>query len=308
VREALPQMAWRPGELWFEADVLWFRERPRSLGALAVAGGAIDLPRFDTGLEASRRRRFAAEAARKRRFATRTMPAAAVVIGSSVVLPLSGLRQRGVTSDGLPLPEDPPSLTFRLEHPMQARVPRLETHASAPESPRIAWHTATSIGLPYAGHLENGTQLPVEGPDWVTWNPNTDSRPNLPGRLYGHEHTIRTIMKVLARYRRAHPSAPRIVVGDISLHSGGVMDQHVSHENGLDVDVYYPRRDRWLQAPTSTAQIDRRLSQDLLDGFVAAGASKIFVGYATDLRGPRDIVTPYPNHENHMHVRFLDPG
>jgi hypothetical protein len=301
-------MAWRPGELWFDVDVLWFRERSRSLGALAVAGGAIDLPRFDTGLEASRRRRFAAEAARKRKFATRTMPAAAVVIGSSVVLPVSGLRQRGVAPDGLPLPEDPPSLTFRLEHPMQARLPRLETHASAPEAPRIAWHTATSIGLPYAGHLENGTQLPVEGLDWVTWNPNTDSRPNLPGRLYGHEHTIRTIIKVLARYRRAHPSAPRVVVGDISLHSGGVMDQHVSHENGLDVDVYYPRRDRWLQAPTSTAQIDRRLSQDLLDGFVAAGASKIFVGYATDLGGPRDIVTPYPNHENHMHVRFRDPG
>jgi hypothetical protein len=301
-------MAWRPGELWFDVDVLWFRERSRSLGALAVAGGAIDLPRFDTGLEASRRRRFAAEAARKRKFATRTMPAAAVVIGSSVVLPVSGLRQRGVAQDGLPLPEDPPSLTFRLEHPMQARLPRLETHASAPEAPRIAWHTATSIGLPYAGHLENGTQLPVEGLDWVTWNPNTDSRPNLPGRLYGHEHTIRTIIKVLARYRRAHPSAPRVVVGDISLHSGGVMDQHVSHENGLDVDVYYPRRDRWLQAPTSTAQIDRRLSQDLLDGFVAAGASKIFVGYATDLGGPRDIVTPYPNHENHMHVRFRDPG
>lgn len=87
-----------------------------------------------------------------------------------------------------------------------------------------------------------------------------------------------------------------------------VMDQHVSHENGLDVDIYYPRRDGWLQAPTSTAQIDRRLSQELLDGFVTAGASKIFVGYATDLRGPRDIVTPYPNHENHMHVRFLPPG
>ena len=23
-------MAWRPGELWFDADVLWFRERPSS--------------------------------------------------------------------------------------------------------------------------------------------------------------------------------------------------------------------------------------------------------------------------------------
>jgi murein endopeptidase len=49
-------------------------------------------------------------------------------------------------------------------------------------------------------------------------------------------------------------------------------------------------------------------TQGLLDGFVAVVASKIFVGYATDLRGPRDVVIPYPNHENHMHVRFRNPG
>src|SRR5262245_44101544 len=104
-------MAWRPGEIWFDVDVTWFHEKQRTLGALAVAGGVIDLPRFDTGLEASRRRRFAAESARKRRFATRTMPAAVVVIGSSVVLPMSALRQRGEAPDRRPLPEDPPSLT-----------------------------------------------------------------------------------------------------------------------------------------------------------------------------------------------------
>jgi hypothetical protein len=302
-------MGWRSGEVWFDADVLWFWERPADLGTLAVAGGAIDLPRFDTGLEASRRRRFAAEAARKRRFATRTMPAAAAVIGSSVVLPVSALRPRGGTQDALPLPEDPPSLTSLLESPLQLGARSTETQrASTSVSPRIAWHTALSSGLPYAGHLHDGTQLPVEGPDWVTWNPNTDSRPNLPGRLYGHEHTIRAIIEVLAAYRKTHPNAPRVVVGDISLRAGGVMDQHVSHQNGLDVDVYYPRGDGRLQAPTSTAQIDRRLSQDLLDGFVAAGASMIFVGYAIDLRGPRDVVVPYPNHENHMHVRFRNPS
>ena len=302
-------MGWRSGEVWFDADVLWFREQ-RSLGALAVAGGAIELPRFDTGLEASRRRRFAAETERKRRFATRTAPAIAVVVGSSVVLPVSALRQRGGAQDALPLPEDPPSLTFGLESPLQlpAKGPATQADASTADPPRIAWRTASSEGLPYAGHLHDATQLPVEGPDWVTWNPNTDSRPNLPGRLYGHEHTIRTIIEVLAAYRAAHPNAPPVVVGDISFRDGGVMDQHVSHQNGLDVDLYYPRRDGWLQAPKFTTQIDRRLSQDLLDGFVAAGARMIFVGYATDLRGPRDVVIPYPNHENHMHVRFWNPS
>jgi hypothetical protein len=30
----------------------------------------------------------------------------------------------------------------------------------------------------------------------------------------------------------------------------------------------------------------------------------VFVGYHTGLRGPEGIVIPYPNHENHMHVRL----
>jgi murein endopeptidase len=87
------------------------------------------------------------------------------------------------------------------------------------------------------------------------------------------------------------------------------MDEHVSHQNGLDVDVYYPRHDRALRAPTSTAQIDHELAQDLLDRFVAAGAHMVFVGYSVGLTGPSGVVVPYPNHENHMHVRFpLPPG
>ena len=82
------------------------------------------------------------------------------------------------------------------------------------------------------------------------------------------------------------------------------MEDHRSHQNGLDVDVYYPRLDRALRAPRTTAQVDRRLSQALLDRFVAAGAEIVFVGYRVGLRGPGGVVTPYPNHENHMHVRF----
>ena len=80
------------------------------------------------------------------------------------------------------------------------------------------------------------------------------------------------------------------------------------HQNGLDVDVYYPRLDRRLGAPISARQIDRRLSQDLLDRFVAAGARVVFVGFSAGLTGPSGTVVPYPNHENHMHVRFPLPG
>lgn len=56
------------------------------------------------------------------------------------------------------------------------------------------------------------------------------------------------------------------------------MDAHRSHQNGLEVDVHYPRLDSVRRAPRTTGQIDRRLAQDLVDRFVAAGAQMIFVG------------------------------
>ena len=305
--------------MWLDTEVLWFRERP----ALAVAGPAYvlhpaPLTPVETGLVASRRRRLAASATRRHRLATRTVPAVALVLGTATMLPIAAVRQGGVGESGSSLlAEDPPSLTFRLpgfrfelpEAPV-ARPSSKRTEArtlnGAEAPPRVEWSRATSIGLPYAGRLVEGTQLPVEGPDWITWNPVTDSSPNLPGRLYGNERTIRTILSVLAAYRAAYPDAPRVVVGDISFRGGGAMNEHVSHQNGLDVDVYYPRLDRWLRAPAAPEQVDRHLAQELLDRFVAGGARMVFVGYSSGLRGESDVVVPYPNHENHMHVRFTD--
>jgi len=241
----------------------------------------------------------------------------ALVIGSATMLPLAVFRDAGGRQGVGPLQADPPSLTFRLDR-LRFEVPGRAVAADGDSSPTappheatfepVEWNGATSIGLQYAGSLVDGTQFPVEGPDWVTWNPVTDSVPNLPGRLHGHERTIRALVSVLAAFRAAHVDAPRVVVGDMSFRSGGRMDQHVSHQNGLDVDVYYPRLDRRTSAPTSTGQIDRRLAQDLLDRFVRAGAKIVFVGYATGLHGASGVVVPYPNHENHMHVRFPQPG
>jgi hypothetical protein len=310
-------MGWRFDEVWLETDVLWFREQPQPSGAAAVAlpPGATDL--FDTlfapvptGLDELRRRRLQAQAARRRRLATRTVPAVALVLGSATMLPIAALRHRAAAQDLGPLLEDPPSLTFRAdEFGFQLpEKPAPPVRAPKTEAVRVEWHHARSVGLQYSGSLVDGTQLPVEGPDWVTWNPTTDSTPNLPWRLYGNEHTIRRILAVVAAYRAAHPEAPRVVVGDISLRHGGRMDQHVSHQNGLDVDVYYPRLDGHLRAPIATSQIDRTLAQDLLDRFVAAGAKMVFVGFSTGLQGPSGVVVPYPNHENHMHVRFRAPA
>jgi murein endopeptidase len=246
-----------------------------------------------------------------------------------VVVAIATLRSSADSASSVPT-EDPPSLTFRLVHagvepaerpslwgaayPREAVAPppppvRHASTARREAMPAIHWRHATSLGLPWSGSLVDGVQLPIDGPNWVTWDPLTDSVPNQPKRLYGNQRTIHAILAVTAAYHAAHPKAPRVVVGDISREGGGPMtDEHISHQNGLDVDVYYPRLDRKLRAPTATGQIDRPLAQDLVDRFVAAGAQMIFVGFSSGLHGPAGVVIPYANHEFHMHVRFPPPG
>jgi murein endopeptidase len=80
---------------------------------------------------------------------------------------------------------------------------------------------------------------------------------------------------------------------------------HRSHQNGLDVDIYYPRRDRRERAPRNVGQVDQRLAQDLVDRFVAAGAHFVFVGTGTGLSGPPGVVQAIAHHDDHMHVRIV---
>jgi murein endopeptidase len=314
-------MGWRPREIWLDTDVLWFREQVVAGPAAALTAPAfpsfpLEAVGLRTGLAESRVRR--AEL-RRRRNAKRTRTAA-LVIGPAVALSVAAPRLAGARGGG-GLAEDPPSLTFTrgsgragadaatIEHPAEGAAATAPVSQPAPEPvPTIEWREATSHGLQYSGSLSSGTQLPVEGPDWVTWNPVEDRVPNRPGRLYGNERTIRAVLAVAAAYRAAHPDAAPVLVGDISFAGGGPMEQHRSHQNGLDVDIYYPRLDGVLRAPVTKEQIDRRLAQDLVDRFVAAGAKIVFVGYSIGLRGPSEVVVPYPNHGDHMHVRFPQPG
>src|SRR5262249_33830615 len=186
-------MTWRQNELWLETDVMWFRD---AMPAPALAADALDalLRPVATGLEASRQRRLTAQAARRRRrLATRTVPAVALVVGSATMLPIAWLRHGDGVRVAQPLQEDPPSLTLRLDDlftdvtAVEAEVRRgagvilraPDRSAAKPEHGRAAdlagveWRRSTSVGLPYSGRLIDGTQLPVEGPDWVTWDPIT---------------------------------------------------------------------------------------------------------------------------------------
>jgi murein endopeptidase len=99
-------------------------------------------------------------------------------------------------------------------------------------------------------------------------------------------------------------------VGDLSRPHGGNFGKqfgglgHASHQNGLDADVYYPRRDHRLRRAERPDLVDQRAAQELADLFVRAGAQYVFVGPHLDLHGPQKVVMPLVHHDDHLHVRI----
>jgi murein endopeptidase len=174
----------------------------------------------------------------------------------------------------------------------------------------IAWRPSRAHGIPWSGRLVGGVRLPSEGIHFFTWDPVLKRSPNRPWRRWGSDRLARVVLRVLSDFAAAHPSAPRIGVGDLSRPRGGDFGRrfgglgHVSHQNGLDVDVYYPRRDARERPPGRPRQTDVRLAQELVDRFVAAGAVKVFVGPGTPLQGPPRVVQKLAHHDNHFHVRL----
>ena len=193
-----------------------------------------------------------------------------------------------------------------------AGVPALMPLAGLPPArkPQIRWRKSEAVGLPYAGRLKRGVQLPAEGDAYFTWDPIRKTTPNRGWRRWGTDPLIRITLRIARRYAREHPGAPRLTIGDLSRPHGGDFGPqygsigHASHQNGLDIDIYYPRRDGRERPPRVPSQVDQRLSQKLVDMFVSAGAEKVFVGPSLDLRGPPRVVAPLVHHDNHIHVRL----
>jgi murein endopeptidase len=182
--------------------------------------------------------------------------------------------------------------------------------ALAAGSLHVEWHHSAALGTYSAGALSNGVRLPAAGRTFMTWDPVLRRSPNRPWRRWGTDRLVRVVLTVARQYHAAHPRAPRLAVGDLSRPHGGDFGPqfgyigHASHQNGLDVDVYYPRADGSERAPRGARDIDRSLSQELVDRFLAAGALVIFVGPNAGLGGPAGRVQPLANHDNHLHVRL----
>jgi murein endopeptidase len=198
--------------------------------------------------------------------------------------------------------------------PPAPEAPPQDANGPPPETVvPVRWRASRAAGLPYAGRLVHGVELPESGRDYFTWDSVLKSSPSRAWRRWGTDDLIRTLLDVLAEYRAAHPEAPRVGIGDLSRPRGGVFDQrygglgHASHQNGLDADVYYPRSDGTERRPFRPSQVDSVLAQDLVDRFAAAGAQYVFVGPRLSLTGPRRVVSELAHHDDHLHVRLRAP-
>jgi murein endopeptidase len=210
--------------------------------------------------------------------------------------------------DAPPLPGPPPALPGETAlPPAPPPTPAVGPPAGLPEYPAAP---SRALGRPTRGRLVRGVQLPEAGPDHLTWDPVLKQSPSRPWRRWGTDRLVRVVLRVLREYREAHPDAPPVLVGDLSRPEGGDFSArfgglgHASHQNGLDVDVYYPRRDRLPRAPRRPAQVDRRLASALVHRFAEASARYVFVGPSLGLPRPRRIVQPLVHHDDHLHFRL----
>jgi murein endopeptidase len=167
-----------------------------------------------------------------------------------------------------------------------------------------------AVGQPWHGRLVHGVQLPDAGPGYLTWDPILKRLGDRSWRRWGTDRLIRVVTRVVGDYARRHPDAPPVLIGDLSRPHGGDFGPrfggigHASHQNGLDADVYYPRRDGRLRRAAHPEQVDRRAAQELVDAFVRAGAQYVFVGPSLHLHGPPKVVQPLVHHDDHLHVRL----
>ena len=132
------------------------------------------------------------------------------------------------------------------------------------ESPiEPATPTSIAVGSPTRGALIFGVQLPPEGTDHFTWDFPLGVAPNRDWRRWGTGGTIERTLAVIAEHRLANFGAPRVGIADLSREAGGPFGKrfgglgHASHQNGLDVDVLYPRADHLERAAPKAKLIDR---------------------------------------------------
>ncbi len=102
-----------------------------------------------------------------------------------------------------------------------------------------------------------------------------------------------------------------VPVGDISHEHGGRINGHAAHAMGLDVDVWPVRSDgqqcTGARITWQSGGYNRVATRQLIEAIRAAAPGHIKLIYFSDPELIRaGLTTAYPNHDNHIHVRYCE--
>jgi murein endopeptidase len=164
-------------------------------------------------------------------------------------------------------------------------------------------HLSRSIGTPGNGRLVDGVLFPAWGRDHFAWNFREQRIGGSDRTRWGNCQVVRAVLRGLAAYHRRNPQAPRVAIGDMSLRHGGEIDGHSTHENGRQIDLYFPRRDRKPREPHAVAQVDLHLSRELVRAMLHAGPYRVLIGPHIRIPTPPRVMR-WPHHDDHLHVMF----
>ncbi len=184
---------------------------------------------------------------------------------------------------------------------------------------------ARAIGRPGAGCIQGAVEMPLRGAGWHVVRPERH-------RQFGHPALV-AYLRGLATHARRQKLGP-LYVGDLGQPRGGPTPTgHRSHQNGLDVDLWYgPPAKPWTPgktpAPPAPSVADLRTHKMLrtwtpkVARLIESAASdpavdRVFVNPAikralcqdSARRGPwLQKVRPWWGHQDHLHVRLRCPA
>ena len=185
-----------------------------------------------------------------------------------------------------------------------------------------------AIGPTNRGRLENPVRLPSHRGYVI----------RTPARAYGTEETIRWMTNAFDSVDRKFKHTKVVRVHDISDRNGGRLRDHKSHQNGRDVDISYYQKEcgangcRFAEFRSSELDVarqwalleywlrndqaemifvDYRLQAKLYKYAKRKGVSKAqlerWIQYPRGKYEPDGVIRHFPNHEDHLHVRFVCP-
>ncbi len=210
---------------------------------------------------------------------------------------------------------------------------RLKTRNPRPGTPiriytRDPVSASEAIGPTNRGRLESAARLPAHRGYVV----------RTPARAYGTEETIRWIVDAFDAVERRFKHTKVVRIHDISDRDGGKLRDHKSHQNGRDVDISYYQEEcgasgcrfadfraseldvarqwalleHWLRNDQAEMIfVDYRLQAKLYRYAKRRGVSKAelerWIQYPRGRYEPNGVIRHFPNHEDHLHVRFVCP-